>query len=344
MANRDQLSKIREGAIVWNNWRRTHVEHRPRGLDTLDLSAANLNGLELGGANLSRINLGRATLCGTELSRADLSGTDFSGANLTDAQLTGADLIGANLVGAKLISANLSGANFSGANLRQADLSKAKLLYTTFADTNLSKAMGLDSCIHQGPSSIGIDTFFKSSGTIPEIFLRGCGVPDQFITYSRSMIRQPLEFYSCFISYSSHDQQFAERLHADLRANHLRCWFAPEDLKIGDAFQDGIEQSIRSYDRLMIVLSESSIRSPWVEREVLAAREREDRQKRPVIFPIRIDDAIMDAEEAWAADIRRGRHIGDFSGWRSDVSYKRAFDRLLRDLNAQGNLKTVGAS
>jgi hypothetical protein len=58
---------------------------------------------------------------------------------------------------------------------------------------------------------------------------------------SRSLLAQPIEFYSWFISYSSHDQAFAERLHADLRAKDLRCWFAPEDLKIGDLFQERVE-------------------------------------------------------------------------------------------------------
>jgi hypothetical protein len=154
---------------------------------------------------------------------------------------------------------DLSGSNLSGSNL-----SEANLMYTIFVNTNLAMTKGLESCIHQGPSSVGIDTFFKSNGKISEIFLRGCGVPEQFITYARSLVGQAIEFYSCFISYSSHDQAFAERLHADLRAKNLRCWFAPEDLKIGDRFPDRIEESIRLFDKVMIVLSEASVQSRWV--------------------------------------------------------------------------------
>ena len=90
------------------------------------------------------------------------------------------------------------------------------------------------------PSTIGIDTIYKSRGKIPVEFLRGCGVPENFIAYMHSLTGQAFfEFYSCFISYSSKDQEFAERLHADLQAKGVRCWFAPEDLKIGDRFQDG---------------------------------------------------------------------------------------------------------
>jgi TIR domain len=42
-----------------------------------------------------------------------------------------------------------------------------------------------------------------------------------------------IQMYSCFISYSSKDQDFAERLHADLQNMGVRCWFAPHNLPIG---------------------------------------------------------------------------------------------------------------
>jgi hypothetical protein len=42
---------------------------------------------------------------------------------------------------------------------------------------------------------------------------------------------QAFQHYSCFISYSAKDQEFAERLHADLQNKGVRCWFAPHDLK-----------------------------------------------------------------------------------------------------------------
>jgi hypothetical protein len=90
------------------------------------------------------------------------------------------------------------------------------------------------------------------------------------------------------------------------------------------------------FDKVMIVLSEASVQSRWVEREVNAAREREDRENRTVLFPVRIDDTIMDAPQPWAADIRRTRHIGDFSKWKDHDAYQKALARLLRDLRADG--------
>jgi len=166
------------------------------------------------------------------------------------------------------------------------------------------------------------------------VFLRGCGVPDNFIVYMHSLAGQAFEFYSCFISYSTKDQEFAERLHADLQAKGVRCWFAPKDLKIGDKFRDRIEGSIRHHDKLLLVLSDNSIQSPEVEREVQAAFEREDKSNKVVLFPIRLDETVMETTKAWAADIRMTRHIGEFGQWREHDSYKKALERLLRDLKA----------
>ena len=51
-----------------------------------------------------------------------------------------------------------------------------------------------------------------------------------------------------------------------------------------------------------------------------------------MLFPVRIDDAVMDTTEQWADDIRRTRHIGDFRCWKDHDAYRQALERLLRDL------------
>ena len=74
-----------------------------------------------------------------------------------------------------------------------------------------------------------------------------------------------IQFHSCFISYSSKDKHFAQRLYVDLQAKGVRCWFAPEDMKIGDEIRVRIDESIRLHDKLLIILSENSVNSTWVE-------------------------------------------------------------------------------
>ena len=75
--------------------------------------------------------------------------------------------------------------------------------------------------------------------------------------------------------------------------------------------------------------------SPWVEEEVEAALEKERKQKKPVLFPVRLDDAVMETDQAWAASLRRTRHIGDFRAWKDPDPYQKSLERLLRDLKAQ---------
>jgi hypothetical protein len=101
-----------------------------------------------------------------------------------------------------------------------------------------------------------------------------------------------------------------------------------------DLYQLRIEESIRLYDKVMVILSVNSIRSSWVEEEVEAALEKERKQNKLVLFPIRLDDVVMETNEAWAASLRRARHIGDFRAWKDHDPYQKSFERLLRDLKA----------
>ena len=125
-----------------------------------------------------------------------------------------------------------------------------------------------------------------------------------------------------------------DRLYADLRSQDVRCWLATEDLKIGDRFRSEINEAIRLHDKLLVVLSEHSVASDWVEEEVEAAFEREQRDGKQVLFPIRIDDAVMETDATWAVSIRRRRQIGDFINWKDHDSYQVAFERVVRDLQA----------
>lgn len=328
MADPKHLAKLKKNVAAWNQWREEKRSVKP------DLREANLNGASLSGADLRGTNLSGADLCTADLREANLLGADVSRARLNAADLSWANIASTNLRGADLTEAKLRWADLRLTMLIKANLSGATFGYTSFGQTFLEGAVGLDSCLHRGPSFLDHPTL-EFSWPLPLAFLRGCGLPDQYIDYLPSLLNQAIQFYSCFISHSIIDRQFAERLYSDLQNKSVRCWYAPEDLKIGDKFQEVIEDSIRLHDKLLIVFSEASVKSPWVEREVQAAREREDRSAKLVLFPIRLDDAVENSTKAWAADLRRTRHIGDFTNWKDHDSYQQAFDRLLRDLKAQ---------
>ena len=361
MANAEHLAILKQGVAQWNAWREQHPYIRPdlrytkllnATLSDINLSHVNLrdailNGTNLFSANLSSTNLTNAGLSNTDLTHANLNRASLKDANLNHAQLNGANLQGANLSNAVLSAVSLSNANLSdailnGASLNDAilngtilggsSLQEATVGSTVFARIDLRQVKGLTELIHQGPSCIELYTIQLPLDGSAFHFLRGVGVVEEWIDFYRAQILHPIQYHSCFISYSSQDEQLARRLHADLQAHGVRCWFAPEDMKTGDKIRPRIDEAIHQQEKLLLLLSEHSIKSSWVANEVEAALEKEDRQGREVLFPIRLDETVMHTPESWAATIRRTRHIGDFTAWTDPEAYTLAFERLLRDL------------
>lgn len=330
----------------------TRADLREANLSRVRFGTAILNEAHLAGAMLSACNLSGAHLRSADLSNADLTWTEciaarFTGAKLTaanlkDSDLREADLSYCDLTDVKLDWANLRRVNFSSSSLSGADFSRARLGGTLFGDVDLSAAINLDQAVHGGASVIGVDTLQKSRGNVPRVFLEGAGLSDAAIDYYLSLSRLPVEFYSCFISYSIKDQPFGDRLCADLQRNGVRCWFAPHDAKGGRKLNDQIDEAIRVYDRLLMILSEHSMASEWVKTEIANARQRETREKRQMLFPISL--VPFEKIREWKAfDADTGKDsareireyfIPDFSNWRDHDGYQAAFQRLLRDLKA----------
>jgi hypothetical protein len=336
MANEEHLAILKQRVKVWNRWREENRGVRP-DLQEADLREADLSAAYLFMADLNRAHLNGAYLIAADLSRTDLREADLSGAHLQAADLTLADLREADLGGA-----DLGGASFIMADLGGADLTEASVWFTVFGNLDLSVVKGLETVRHNGPSIVGIDTIYKSGGKIPEAFLRGCGVPDDIIAYVGSLTGKAREYYSCFISYSTQDDAFAQRLHNDLQGKGVRCWFAPEHIKGGEKLYPQIDQAIRLHDKLLLILSEHSMHSEWVMTEIRRARQAELRDQRRKLFPIRLVDweTIRDWEcfdadtgKDLAVEVRE-YFVPDFSCWKEHDSYQEAFERLLRDLKA----------
>lgn len=365
--------------LLWDEWRYQNPDIHP-DLSGADLHGANLTLADLRGANLTGANLDRASLRGAHLDGANLSraslkgaslfraklasavlaGTNLTGANLhfadlcearlsdatlagailTGTGLEGADLSGADLTGADLTGANLAEMNFSRARLLNANLARTTLYLTTFADVDLRTTKGLETVLHLGPSSIDVSTIFKSAGDIPEVFLRGCGVPDTMIAYIRSLIAHPIEFAHCFISYSSQDEEFVQRLQADLQTRGLRVWCTPEDKS--DRVHTVLEQAHLHCDKLIIVLSENSVDSAWVEKIFEDVRALDAQRQPPTLFDLWLDDSLMGLAGKWIDDVRRASCSVSFPNWRNRADYQEAFERLLRDLGDERESESPG--
>ena len=355
VADEQQVALIKQGTNAWNEWRELRSSTKVN-LTSADLTRANLAGAFLRDADLAGADLRNADLAGANLGNADLTSAHLTGAILTGAHLvlahlpkadlTGARLIRTHLIGADLRHANLTsadlfGANLTGAGLAGAVLTDAHCFETVLADVDLSQALGLEFIFHGGPSAVDHRTL-ERSGPLPLSFLRGCGLPDRLIDYLPSLLNAaPIEFHSVFISYSTANQDFAERLHADLQARGVRCWFAPHDMQGGKRLHDQIDEAIRIHDRLLLILSRESMSSRWVTTEIEKAREKEVRLKRDVLFPVALvpfsdirdwQQFNPDLGEDTARRVR-DYFVPDFRAWDTNHGrYLESFEKLLASL------------
>jgi hypothetical protein len=138
-------------------------------------------------------------------------------------------------------------------------------------------------------------------------------------------------FYTCFISFTEADERLARQVYLDLTRKGVRCWRWKEDATWGRTLMGEIDRSVRSYDKLVVLISKASIRSEPVIREIERALQKEQRSGQEVLFPVRVDDAVFAWSHPLQADVVR-KVVGDFRAWREERKYRLALRRLLQGL------------
>jgi hypothetical protein len=145
---------------------------------------------------------------------------------------------------------------------------------------------------------------------------------------------------SVFISYAAKDIEFAELLYARLDVWGCPIWFAPRKMEGGKPISDQLVHAIKNSDFVLAVLSADSIKSSWVNQEILHALKHANREGKKKLYPIRI--CSYEALGEWTlldpdTGQDHGRSIADlfipdFSEWRNPAVFARAFDSLVRAL------------
>jgi TIR domain len=148
--------------------------------------------------------------------------------------------------------------------------------------------------------------------------------------------------------YDFADSTFAVQLWSDLQKRGVRCWHAPEHMRLGAKIQDQIANAIRDCGRVLLVLSEHSANSKWVRHEIALAREKEKEKKCEVLLRIsliprsRLDklghlESMSEILEYFALD---------FSKWRDSEGYRKGLEHLLAALltNAGPSSRTTAGT
>ena len=325
------------------------------------LVEAILAGADLSGTDLTMANIAYAFLSGVDLTGANLSQADLTYADLRWADLAEADLSWAILTDADLAEANLFETILSGTILSETDITKTIFRDSIFNATILAaidfstikNLSDLESIQHVGASYIDLKTLNLSQGKIPDIFLQRCGLapweilsskmydrdlsPTALAEINNEMMikRQGDPIGGIFISYSHANKAFVEKLHAALEEKGYSVWRDAHDLVAGP-LERQVFDAIRAHEVALLVLSDDSVNSDWVEQELKAAHKKEKAQNRPILCPITLDNAwvkkVEEEENSVLWNQITKKNIINFKGWKK-YTFDENFTKLTKGLN-----------
>jgi hypothetical protein len=92
-----------------------------------------------------------------------------------------------------------------------------------------------------------------------------------------------------FISYSSADRPYADRLVSALLLNGFEVWYDQFDLRPGDEIYRKIVEGIINVKFVGVVITASSLASTWVSEEMTLAKQRELEEKNILLLPLRFE-------------------------------------------------------
>ena len=327
-----------------------HANLREANLSRTRMNGANLRGADLRGADLSGADLDRAVLSdanltGAKLVNANLSRASLVGANLTDADLTGASFAGASLVRANMTNAICANSDFFQAQfwsveLTGADMSGSLFGYSIFQDCDLSGVKGLDQVRHDAPSTVGLDTLFRSHGQIPKAFLSGAGLPDAAVGFLETAKGDTTSLTNCFISCIDPEEEFAKALRDDLRDQGVRCWVFSQVVRgnplvdrHSTSDQEEVERWIRSYEKMVVLGSAASLEVEAVLNDITHAKQLQLTTEKWSLFLGATDNILKDPKSRFARTLAKEHVVFDLRGQQNDrETYQKEVERLAEAL------------
>jgi hypothetical protein len=126
-----------------------------------------------------------------------------------------------------------------------------------------------------------------------------------------------------FLSHSSKDKPIIRQIASDLTAEGITVWLDELRVHVGDSIPDQIAQGLAEADFFLIALSENSVQSEWVRRELNQALLKEIEKRKVVIMPLKLSDCEIPS-------LIKDKKYADFS-----KSYREGISALLHSIKAK---------
>ena len=74
-----------------------------------------------------------------------------------------------------------------------------------------------------------------------------------------------------FLSHSSLDKEFADLVAETLRKHGISVWYSQTNILGAQQWHDEIGKALKRYDWFIVILTNNSVQSMWVKREIMFA-------------------------------------------------------------------------
>lgn len=132
---------------------------------------------------------------------------------------------------------------------------------------------------------------------------------------------------SIFLSHNSKDKPFVRKLANDLRRRGFYVWVDEAEIKVGDSLIEKIREGIDKVEYVGVVLSNNSINSEWVKKEIDIAMNQEIDGKRVKVLPIML-------EKVDPPSFLKGKLYADFT---TEEAYRHGLDSIVERLSENPN-------
>src|SRR6185369_12274806 len=96
-----------------------------------------------------------------------------------------------------------------------------------------------------------------------------------------------------FLSHNHKDKPFVRQLALELKKRGVKVWLDEAEIKVGDSLIMKIQEGLDEMEYVGAILSNNSVGSAWVEKELETALYQEINGRQVKILPILIDDCKL---------------------------------------------------
>jgi hypothetical protein len=122
----------------------------------------------------------------------------------------------------------------------------------------------------------------------PDLFVED--LVDQAVATKEKRHIEQKEKIVAFLSHSSRDKPFIRQLATDLTANGITVWLDEQMIKVGESILERVGQGLAESDYFLIALSDNSVNSEWVKKELNEALLKEIEERKVRVLPLKLSD------------------------------------------------------